>query len=104
MKNKPKTTARNFSVSQDVDGTYLLRGELTIHDLDYFKEFMESSVARSGKVALSFAELAFADTASLQFLIAFKKGMGHEKGLMITDISSEMEKILEISGLGSFLG
>ena len=94
---------RNFSVSQDMDGTYVLKGELTIHDLDYLKEFLESSAIRSGKVVLSFTELAFADTASLQFLVSFKRGMGIAHGLIIAGLSPEMEKILRISGLASHL-
>lgn len=95
---------RNFSVSQDVEGAYVLTGELTIHDLDYLKEFLESAVARSGRASLSFAELGFADAASLQFLAAFGKGMGKTGGLTVKDPSPEMEKILAISGFGPHLG
>lgn len=94
--------ARHFSVTQDVDGTYLFKGEITIHDLDYLKEFLESSSARSKKVRLSFAEVEFADTASLQFLIAFRKSL-RNKEWEITEFSGEMEKILSVSGLKSAL-
>ena len=37
-----ENAARHFKVVQDVDGTYLLKGELTIHDLDYLKDFLEA--------------------------------------------------------------
>ncbi len=100
MESDQTNAPQNFTVSQDMDGAYVLKGELTIHDLDYLRDFMESSVARSGKVALSFAELVFADTASLQFLIAFGKGMGSSGGLTIKQPSPEMVKIFEVSGLG----
>ncbi|MBI9075876.1 MAG: STAS domain-containing protein [Desulfatibacillum sp.] len=103
MEENQVPAPRNFTVSQDMDGAYVLKGELTIHDLDYLREFLESSAVRSGRVVLSFAELAFADTASLQFLASFKRGMGISGGLVIGGLSSEMEKILRISGLASHL-
>jgi anti-anti-sigma factor len=103
MEDNQAPAPRNFSVSQDMNGVYVLKGELTIHDLDYLKEFLESSAIRSGKVALSFSELAFADTASLQFLASFKRGMGIAHGLVIEGLSPEMEKILRISGLAAHL-
>jgi anti-anti-sigma factor len=93
---------RLFSINQDVDGTYLFKGELTIHDLDYLKDFLESSVARSKKVSISMADVEFADTASLQLLVAFKKSL-RNKEWKITALSDEMEKILTISGLKRFL-
>ena len=91
--------ARHFSVTQEVDGTYVLGGELTIHDLDYLKDFLESSTERASRLTLSLAEVSFIDTASLQFLIAFKRWMGKEKVLTIKAVSPEVEKILTVSGL-----
>lgn len=91
--------ARHFSVTQDVDGTYLFKGELTIHDLDYLKDFLESSAARSKKVAVSFAEVSFVDTAALQFLAAFRRFVKKDKQWEVTGLSEEMEKILAVSGL-----
>ncbi|MBU2489298.1 MAG: STAS domain-containing protein [Proteobacteria bacterium] len=93
--------ARNFEVAQDVDGTYLLKGDLTIHDLDYLKGFLENARSRSRKLNLSLAEVGFADTASLQLIIAFRKNLGSGGKLVITALSPEVEKILEVSGLKS---
>ena len=91
--------ARHFTVTQDVDGTYLFKGELTIHDLDYLKDFLESSLARSRKVAVSFSEVSFADTATLQFLTAFRRHVKKSKQWEVAGLSEEMEKILTVSGL-----
>ncbi len=95
--------ARNFEVAQDVDGTYLLKGDLTIHDLDYLKDFLMNARSRSRKVRMSLSEVGFADTASIQLLIAFRKSLGQGGGLSITAVSPEVEKILDVSGLKSQL-
>ena len=91
--------ARHFNVTQDVDGTYLFKGELTIHDLDYLKDFLESSAARSKKMAVNFSEVSFVDTATLQFLAAFRRHVKKNKQWEVMGLSEEMEKILAVSGL-----
>ncbi|MFP4474407.1 MAG: STAS domain-containing protein [Desulfatibacillaceae bacterium] len=93
----------NFSVSQDVDGTFLLKGELTIHDLEYFKDFVDNSFARSKTVSLSLAQMSFLDAASLQFLICYRKNLGKSKAWKIRDLSPEVEQILEVTGTRQYL-
>jgi hypothetical protein len=36
--------AKNFSVSKEEQGTYQVRGELSIHELDDLKDFLEESL------------------------------------------------------------
>lgn len=90
---------RRFNVSQDVEGTFRFKGQLTIHDLEYFKEFMDVSLAELINISLDMEKVAYADTASIQLLIAFRKARDSKVNWQITKMSPELEKILEISGL-----
>ncbi|MBW1988907.1 MAG: STAS domain-containing protein [Deltaproteobacteria bacterium] len=96
--------ARKFEVQQEVDGAYAFSGEMTIHDLEYLKEFLDSVGSRTKKVFISLQNVRFIDTASLQLLIAFRKSLGKKGELSVTAVSPEVEKILEVSGLKSHVG
>jgi hypothetical protein len=48
-------------------------------------------------------ELTFADTAALQLLLAFRRSLTSRVEWVVKDLSSEMDKILTVSGLKSFL-
>jgi anti-anti-sigma factor len=91
--------AKNFSVSQDDHGIYHLHGELSIHELDDLRGFLEQSLEEEQETAISLAKVTFIDTAALQLLIAFKKQFQPKAKLRISDISSEVEKILSLCGL-----
>jgi stage II sporulation protein AA (anti-sigma F factor antagonist) len=97
--------AKNFSVTQDKHGTYHLQGELTIHELDELRNFMEKSLQDNPdrEIVLSFAEVGFIDTAALQLLISFKRSLEPNSKLRISDLSAEVEDILSLSGLKAAL-
>jgi anti-anti-sigma factor len=93
--------AKNFSVSRDEGGTYLLQGELTIHELEELKAFLDKSLKSADKkeIAISFAKVGYIDTAVLQLLIAFKRWIEPDTKLKISALSPEVEDILSLSGL-----
>lgn len=95
--------AKNFSVSLDEQGTYHFRGELSIHELDDLKGFLEKSLKGGQKIVISFAKVRFIDTAALQLLIAYKKQFEPEDSLRISAVSSEVETILSLCGLETAL-
>lgn len=95
--------AKNFSVSQDDHGIYHLHGELSIHELEDLRGFLEQSLEDEQETAISLAKVRFIDTAALQLLIAFKKHSQPEAKLRISDVSSEVEKILSLCGLKTAL-
>ena len=97
--------ARNFSVSQDKKGTYHFQGELSIHDLDELKDFLEKSLkgGKKEEVAISLSKVEFIDTAALQLLISFKRWLEPDVKLRISDISAEVEDILSLCGLKAAL-
>jgi len=88
---------RQFTVSQDAEGTFRFKGKVTIHDLEYLKEFLDASLANLKNISLGMEEVVYADTASIQLLIAFRKSRSSEVNWKITNISPELEKILELS-------
>lgn len=90
---------KQFTVHQDVEGTFRFKGKLTIHDLEYLKEFIDTSLSKIKKISLSMEEVEYADTASLQLIIAFRKTRGSGDDWTISKISPGLEKILEISDL-----
>ncbi len=93
--------SKNFSVNQDKRGTYHLQGELTIHELEELKDFLEKALksGKNKKIVISFAEVGFIDTAVLQLLIAFKRWIEPDTELKISALSAEVEDILSLSGL-----
>jgi anti-anti-sigma factor len=97
--------AKNFSVRQDKQGTYHLQGELSIHDLDEFKDFLEKSLKGGDEreIAISLADVGFIDTAALQLLIAFKRWLEPDVKLRIPALSAEVEDILFLCGLKAAL-
>ena len=95
--------AKNFSLSQDEHGIYHLRGELSIHELDDLKGFLEESLKGGQEIAISLAKVRFIDTAALQLLIAFRKRFEPEAKFRISAVSSEVEKILSLCGLKTAL-
>lgn len=95
--------AKNFSVSQDEHGIYHLQGELSIHELDEFKAFLDNSLKGGQEIVISLAKVRFIDTAALQLLIAFMKRFEPEVKLRISAISTEVEDILCLSGLKTAL-
>ncbi len=90
---------RQFTVNQDAEGTFRFKGKLTIHDLEYLKEFLDTSLGRIKNIFLNMEKVVYADTASIQLLVAFRKARSSEVNWKITDMSSELEKILELSDL-----
>ncbi|NOQ45533.1 MAG: STAS domain-containing protein [Desulfobulbaceae bacterium] len=90
---------KQFTVHQDVEGTFRFKGKLTIHDLEYLKEFIDTSLSKTKKISLSMEEVEYVDTASLQLIIAFRKTRGSGDDWTISKISPGLEKILEISDL-----
>lgn len=95
--------AKNFSASEEEQGTYQVRGELTIHELDDLKDFLEESLRGGQEVVISLANVKFIDTAALQLLIAYKKRFEPETRLRMSAVSSEVEKILSLCGLKTAL-
>jgi anti-anti-sigma factor len=91
--------AKNFSVREDKKGVYHFKGELSIHELDELKGFLEKSLKGERDIAISLAKVRFIDIAALQLLIAFKKQWKPETKFLISDVSSEVEDILSLSGL-----
>lgn len=93
--------AKNFTISQDEGGTYHLQGELTIHELEEIKAFLDKSLTslKKNEIAISFAKVGFIDTAVLQLLIAFKRWIEPDTKLKISELSAEVEDILSLSGL-----
>lgn len=90
---------RQFTVSQDAEGTFRFKGKVTIHDLEYLKEFLDASLANLKNISLSMEGVIYADTASIQLLIAFRKARSSKVNWKITNMSPELEKILELSDL-----
>ncbi len=94
---------KNFSVSQDEHGIYHLQGEVTIHELDVLKVFLEESLKGGQEIAISLANVRFIDTAALQLLIAFNRRLEPEVKLRICAVSAEVEDILSLCGLKTAL-
>ena len=94
---------QQFTVSQDAKGVFRFKGELTIHGIKYLKKFFDTSFAHAKKISISMAGLTFADTASLQLIIAFRRSLEPEIELRLLELSPELEKILEISDLKTAL-
>lgn len=97
--------ARNFSVSQDERGTYQFQGEISIHDIDSFKDILEKAPkgGQEQEIVISLAEVRFIDTAALQLLIAFKRWLEPDVKLRISALSAEIEDILSLCGLKAAL-
>ena len=88
-----------FTASQDAEGVFRFKGELTIHGIEYLRKFLDTSCLRAKKISIGMAEVTFADTASLQLLIAFRRSLKPEIEWGLLELSPELEKILEISDL-----
>jgi len=95
--------SKHFSTSQDEHGTYFLKGELSINDLGALKDFLEESRQGRQEISISLAQVRFIDTAALQLLIAFKKGVAPDVRLRISAVSAEVHHILSLCGLKSAL-
>jgi len=96
--------AHQFSITQDADGTYRFKGEITIHNIEYLKDFLDTISDRAGRIVINMTGVTYADTAALQLLIAFRKKIQKAKiKWNIREISPELDTILEISGLKKYL-
>lgn len=93
-----------FTVSQDAEGVFRFKGELTIHGIEYLRKFLDTAFVHAEKISISMAGVTFADTASLQLLIAFRRSLEPEFEWRLLELSPELEKILEISDLKNSLG
>ena len=93
-----------FTVSQDAEGVFRFKGELTIHGIEYLRKFLDTAFVHAEKISISMAGLTFADTASLQLLIAFRRSLEPEVEWRLLELSPELKKILEISDLKNSLG
>ncbi|MFC1837470.1 lipid asymmetry maintenance protein MlaB [Thermodesulfobacteriota bacterium] len=94
---------QQFTITQDANGTFFLKGELTLLDLEYFQEFLDGTRARVKRFSLDMSGVAYADTASLQLLIAFKKNAKPEHECRIVAMSPELDQIVKICGLKPLL-
>jgi anti-anti-sigma factor len=94
---------KHFTIGQDKEGIYLLEGELSIHDLDELRGFLDEALQGGEEVSLSLDKVRFIDTAALQLLIAFKKRMDPAARLRISAVSPEVESILSLCGLKTAL-
>lgn len=95
--------AKNFSVRQDEQGTYQLEGELSIHDLEELRAFLDNSLKGGQEIAISLSEVRYIDTAALQLLIAFMRKFESDVKLRISAVSNEVEDILSLNGLKAAL-
>ena len=95
----------NFRVKQDEEGTHHITGELTIHEIDDLKEFLEAcfGAGQVEEIAVSLSEVRFMDTAALQLFIVFRKWLEPEVRFRIADVSAEVEEILKLCGLKAAL-
>jgi len=94
---------QQFTIIQDAEGIFRLKGELTILDIEYLKEFLDTTLGRVKKILLDMAEVTYADTASLQLLIAFRRNLKPEIEWQILGLSPELDTIVTVSGLKRFL-
>ena len=92
-----------FKISQDSAGVFRIDGELTIHDIENLKSFLDNHLSRAKKISLDLGKVTYVDTASLQLLIAFRKALKPEIEWEITELSPELDMILNISGLRKVL-
>lgn len=92
-----------FTVNQDAEGVFRFKGELNIHGIEYLKEFVDTYFAEAKEISLCLAEVTFADTASLQFLIALRRSLEPKIKWRLLELSPELEKILGISNLKTAL-
>ncbi|MDA3834730.1 MAG: STAS domain-containing protein [Spirochaetales bacterium] len=92
-----------FAVSQDAEGVFQFKGELTIHSIEHLKRFLDTSFVSAKKISICMVGVTFADAASLQLLIAFRRSLKPETEWDLLGLSPELEKILEISGLKTAL-
>lgn len=98
-----KMAAKNFRVNQDKHGIYQLQGEVSIHELEEFKAFLEESVKGGQHIAISLTGVRFIDTAALQLIVAYKRRLEPEIKLRISAVSAEVEEILSLCGLKTVL-
>jgi len=94
---------QQFTASQDAEGVFRFKGELTIHGIEYLRKFLDTSFAHAKKISISMTDVTFADTASLQLLTAFRRSLEPEIEWRLLELSPELEKILEISDLKTAL-
>ncbi len=92
-----------FTVSQDAEGVFRFKGELTIHSIEHLKRFLDTSFVHAKKISICMVEVTFADAASLQLLIAFRRSLKPDTEWNLLELSPELERILEISGLKTAL-
>lgn len=90
---------KNFSVSQDDQGIYHLKGELSIQELDDLRGFLVEALKGGQDIVISLARVSFIDIAALQLLIVFKRWCQPEGKFLIPAASAEVENILLLSGL-----
>ena len=92
-------TVRNFSVNQDPDGVYHFQGELSIHELERLKAFLDDALKWGNEIAISLSDVRFIDTAALQLLICFKRHVEPATKFKISSVSGEVDTILTLCGL-----
>jgi len=95
--------AQQFRITHDADGTFQFKGNVTIHNMEYLKNFLDTTSARSKKMTIDMTDVSHIDTASLQLLIAFRKRQKAKIKFEIRNVSMEVNTILEISALKKFL-
>ena len=94
---------QNFSVSKDENNIYHFDGEISIHDLEAFKDFLEESHKDCLELILNFDKVKFIDTAAIQLLVVFKKWLEPGVKLRLSSLSGEVENILALCGLKTAL-
>lgn len=96
-------TEKDFTVIRDESGVYHINGQLSIYQVDKLKDFLDDVLRARTELSLSLANVTFIDTAALQLLIAFRSSIQGRVKFQITSVSSEIEKMLTLSGLGAAL-
>ena len=94
---------QQFTITQDAEGIFRLTGELTILDIVYLKEFLDTTLGRVNKIFLDMTDVTYADTASLQLLIAFRRNLKPEVEWQVPGLSPDLDMIVTVSGLKTLL-
>lgn len=93
----------DFTVTQDEDGVYHFKGELSIFHIEKLKDFLDDLLGMGKSTVISLEALAFADGAALQLLVAFMRSARSRMNVQISALSPEIQKILAVSGLDTAL-
>ncbi len=80
----------------------ILKGEITLHNLDWLNDQLLSALQDRGDVSFSCNNLDYLDTAAFQLLVSFKKSL-ENRSLIFQDVPREIIKMADLLGLTPFL-